>query len=312
MWQVAVNAFVYVRHFRLTHQCRQKMGRYPNVAVPVSFEEKFLWRKIFDRNPLFQQISDKLLAKQFAASRLPNVSIPRTLWVGVDFNDIPEELLKGPAVLKSNHASGQFYFLRGQAVDRDKLKAMTDNWLARPYGQGNGEWAYRGIDRKIFIEELVTGLNGEPLEDYNVYVMNGVVRHTQCLRQSHGPNPTNTRYDRDGSRFEAQYSPTFEYEATDPPAQYREIVRMAERLGAGFDHIRCDFYLCGSVIYFCEMTVYSVAGFPYAEGRLRRVWETSWDIRHSWFLTTPQSGWRGIYAKYLRSKFDEDRNQSPA
>lgn len=306
MWQVAVNAFVYIRHFWLTLQCLRKMGRYPNVALPASFEEKFLWRKVFDRNPMFRQLCDKLLAKQFAESRLPEVLIPRTLWVGTDLNDVPESLLNSPAVLKSNHASGHYCFLGGQTQDRAKLKAMTKAWLARPYGQGNGEWAYRDIDRKIFIEELIQNENGEPFEDYNVYVMNGQVQHTQCLRESHGLHPTTTRYDRDGSRFETQYSPKFSYVDADPPAQYPEIVKMAERLGAGFDHIRCDFYLCGGAIYFCEMTIYSVAGFPYAEGRLRHVWESSWDTRHSWFLTTPQSGWRGAYARWLKSRLDED------
>jgi len=301
MWQSSINAFAYLRHIRLVFQYVRKTRRYPNVAVPHSAEEKFLWRKVFDANPLFTQLSDKLVAKDFTASRCPDLLIPETLSAGTDFCDIPEDLLSGPAVLKSNHASGQVIFLNGARVDRADLKVQTDSWLATPYGRKNGEWGYRGIDRKIFVERLIAGANGEPLEDFNVYVMNDRVLYTQHLRESYGPNPTTTRYDRDGNQLEPQISPKFAHLHADPPPQYPRIVELAEILGAGFDHIRCDFYLCGGAIYFCEMTFYAVAGFPFVKGRLGEVWKANWDIRDSWFLTVPQPGWRGAYARWLRS-----------
>ena len=305
MWRILINAYACLRHTRLIYRYMRNTGRCLNVAVPGSIEEKYLWRKIFDTNPLFPQLCDKLLVKQYVASRCPDLLIPETLWMGTSCDDVPDNLLAGPAVLKSNHASGHLVFLDGEAADRTALRKLTDRWLARPYGQKNGEWGYRNIDRKLFIEELIQGDTGEPLEDFNAYVMNGKVQHIHCLRERHGPNPTTSRYDRDGSQFELQYSPTFTTVFADPPAQYRHIIELAEQLGAGFDHMRCDFYLCGGLIYFSEMTVYSAAGFPESEGRLRQTWTASWDLRHSWFLTAPQSGWRGAYARWLGSVWDD-------
>lgn len=282
------------------------MGRYPNVAVPKTIAEKFLWRKIFDRNPLFAEISDKLKAKEFAAGRCPDVLIPKVLWIGKDFSDIPDILFQRQAVLKSNHASGQIIFLEGNLNRRIELKTQTNAWLSKPYGQKNGEWGYRNIERKIFIEELILGAKGEPLEDYNVYVMDGKVQHSECLRDSYGRNPTTSRYDRDGNQIEKQYSPKFTTVFIAPPPQYDKIVNISERLGAGFDFIRCDLYLCGGVIYFCEMTVYPIAGYPTYTKKLEELYNCYWDLRKSWFLTTPQSGWRGIYAKWLKMRLDAD------
>ncbi|MEO1160228.1 MAG: ATP-grasp fold amidoligase family protein [Pseudomonadota bacterium] len=299
MWQIAINAFACLRYPGLICQYVRNTGRCPNVAVPGTIEEKYLWRKIFDTNPLFPQLCDKLRVKEYVASRCPDLLVPETLWVGTNWDDIPENMLAVPAVLKSNHASGHLVFLNGQAPDRARLKKLTDRWLARPYGQKNGEWGYRDIDRKLFVEELIQGDSGEPLEDFNAYVMNGKVQHMHCLRERHGRNPTTSRYDREGNQFEAQHSATFTAVSVDPPAQYQKIVELAERLGAGFDHMRCDFYLCSGQIYFSEMTVYSAAGFPESEGRLRTAWTASWDLRQSWFLTAPQSGWRGAYARWL-------------
>ena len=306
MLHFLINASAYLRHPRLIFQFVRKTGRFPNVALPVATVEKFLWRKVFDHNPLFIQLSDKILAKQYVAAKCPDLMISRVLWSGGDFNDIPEHLLNGPAVLKSNHGSGHIVFFDGNTLDRAELKTRTDRWLARPYGQNNGEWGYRDVERKIFIEELIRGDSGEPIVDFKTYVMNGRVQHIQCMYDSNGPEPGTSRYDRDGNLFEAHISPTYTYINADPPPHYDRVVDMAERLGAGFDHMRCDFYLRGDAIYFCEMTIYAVAGFPDDSGPLEEAWKSNWDIRHSWFLTTPQSGWRGTYARWLKSRLDED------
>ena len=302
MWPIAINLFVCFRHFRLVHQYVRKTGRFPNAALPVATVDKFFWRKIFDRNPVFVRLSDKVLAKQYAVSKCPDLQVARVLWAGRDFNDIPETLLAAPGVLKSNHGSGHIVFLPGSPVERAELNSETDRWLARPYGQGNGEWGYRDVDRKIFIEELIQGEDGAPIVDFKTYVMNGKVQHIQCMYESNGPNPGTSRYDRDGNLFAAHRSSRYVYMHLEPPAQFVRVVDMAERLGAGFDHMRCDFYVCGDAIYFCEMTIYPVAGFPDVAGQLEEAWKSNWDIRHSWFLTTPQSGWRNVYATWLKSK----------
>ncbi len=307
MLQHLINGLIYIRHPILVCKFRNNIGRFPNIAIPVSASEKFLWRKIFDRNPVFPVICDKLTAKRYAAQKCPDVLFPEVLWAGREFDAIPADLLNGPAVLKPNHASGQIIFLREKPSDRAALKATTVQWLAKPYGQRNGEWGYRHIDRRLYVEEFLCGQDGNPLEDFNVYVFGGTAHYTQCLRNSYGLNPTTTRYDRDGNEMEAHTRPPFVCESVEPPSQYPQIIAAAECLGAGFDHVRCDLYLCDGKIYFCEMTVYPIAGFPLETGVYGTMWRQAWDVRRSWFLTTTQTGWRGRYASWLRTWLDSDQ-----
>ena len=308
MWQLWANAYVYLWHTRLVRIYHRKMHRFPNAAYPKLVEEKYLWRKIFDRNALFTEICDKLLAKGYAKRKCPELRIPEVLWVGTDADDIPEELLARKAVLKANHNSGPHIFLDGSKMDRAEIKKKTEKWLSAPYGQKNGEWAYRDVDRKIFIEELIDGADGQPLEEFNVNVVDGRVLSTQMLRNWQSSEKKTSRYDRDGQNFEAEYSLSNAVTVfADPPKAYPKVVAIAERLGAGFDNIRCDFYLVEEEIYFCEMTLYPLAGFPMDRGRrVSDLWQKRWDIRASWFLTTSQSGWRAYYAKKLKERLNQE------
>ena len=45
-----------------------------------------------------------------------------------------------------------------------------------------------------------------------------------------------------------------------PPRRLAEMIRIAEHLGAGVDHIRVDFYDCGDRIFVEELTPYSWSG----------------------------------------------------
>jgi len=302
MQMYLINLWIYLLNLNLVIRYVLKLGHLPNAAVPQTAAEKFLWRKIFDRNPLYPELSDKLRVKDYVVRKCPELMIPKVLWSGKDFNDIPDDVLQKPAVLKSNHASGQIVFLRRSGLDRASLKMETDRWLSRPYGQKNGEWGYLSIDRKVFVEELIVGPDGEALEDVNVYVVNGKVQHVQIMRDSYGADPNTTRYDRDGNLLEPHYSPKFAYRVREVPAEYPEIVELAERLGTGFDHIRCDFYLVGETIYFCELTLYAIAGYPEDNGWLAEQWRRNWDLRQSWFLTTRQTGWHATYANWLANR----------
>ena len=305
MMAYLINGWIYLLHPNLVVRFVLKLRRLPNVAVPRTAADRFLWRKIFDRNPLFPELCDKLRAKQYVARKCPELNIPKVLWSGTDFHDIPDDVLKEPVVLKSNHASGQIAFVDHDGPDRAHLKQQTDRWLSRAYGQEKGEWGYRNIDRKIFVEELLLGPDGDHLLDVNVYVVNGRVQHVQCMRDSYGADPNTTRYDRDGNPLEPHDSPKFTYRVVDVPDQYPRLIELAERLGADFDHIRCDFYLVGDAIYFGELTLYALSGYPEDDSWLEKRWQRNWDLRQSWFLSTPQVGWRRTYAHWLTNRLND-------
>ena len=61
------------------------------------------------------------------------------------------------------------------------------------------------------------------------------------------------------------------------------------------------FMVANGVLFGGEICVYPASGLLRADAHtgLHRLFEASWDLRRSWFMTEPQAGWRGRYQRSL-------------
>lgn len=311
IWHLLLNLIVYVQYPILIITFVSRTFRFPNAAFPSSIEEKFLWRKIFDHNPLFARTSDKLAAKTYAASICPELRIPEVYWRGTDLNEVPAGLMEKKAVLKANHGSGFNEFLPYQKANLLALQMKTKQWLSRCYGSRNGEWAYGNIDRKLFIEELIYGKNCRPPIEYKIHACNGNAVWIFCLRDRFGDNPIATFFKPDGTTYQDDGNSGFEVHDRQPGDSFSQALHIAQQLGADFDYIRCDFYENGGEIFFGELTTYPLSGYPRIRNQLLlKDWNQAWDLRDSWFLRNRQQGWRAGYAAILRSHLDAPIKQN--
>ena len=94
------------------------------------------------------------------------------------------------------------------------------------------------------------------------------------------------------------------------PETYDEAVRYAVDLSRDVDFARYDFFSVDGELYGGEITVYPAAGFapvpqfPDGTGTRRpdslaQAILENWDIRTSWFMTAPLSGWKTHYRDVL-------------
>src|SRR5258708_26036334 len=95
---------------RVVKDYHQAFRRYPNLLRPKRFTEKMQWRKLFDRDPLFAVLSDKIIVRDFIASRVASSFLPDLLWTGDDPDKIPFDALEPPYIVKCTHASGFYSF----------------------------------------------------------------------------------------------------------------------------------------------------------------------------------------------------------
>jgi hypothetical protein len=124
-----------------------------DLEAPRRYNEKFQWRKIRDRNPLFPIVGDKVGVRAYAAERLGRetveaITIPH-LFVADHPDRIPFDRLPDAYVIKASHASGWNLFVRdGQhprsGPDRERLL----EWVNREFGQNVYEWAYTRMPRR--------------------------------------------------------------------------------------------------------------------------------------------------------------------
>ncbi len=306
----AVNGLLYALHPRLIFQYWQNLRRFPDVAVPGNVNEKMLWRKVFDRNPDFVQFSDKLRAKQYVERQAPGIAQCAVLWNGTDLDNLPENLSGQRCLLKVNHSSGMNIVLDGGPVDRRGLKKSTRNWLTHRHDRVHGEWAYRDVVPEYFLEADITAGRPADLVDLIVYVFSDTVTLIVATIGEKTDHERVALFDAKGSRLDAvpvSYRNGGRAAALpddfDLPLDAAELARYALTIANGTDHLRVDFMWNGDKLYFCEITVYPGGGYrAYSDPGIVDQMAQSWNIADSWFLSTPQDGWRRHYAAWLRAQ----------
>lgn len=277
-------------------------GRLPNPAYPRDVADKFFWRKIFDHNPDFPRVADKIEVRKWIRDHGFSIEGPKLRWIGKDPADIPDDLLSENVVVKANHASGFNMFLAERPTNRDTFNKKAASLIARPYGRGWHEWAYFKIDPKILVEDFVSDAR---LEMKFYTCEDQIVRVFAAYDRTGDPKADIWLCDENGDLFVSDLrSATLEESARRPlPASANRAAELARQIGRHFDHMRIDFLTDGERLWFGELTIYNLGGHidrtePAGVERMNR----AWDIRNSWFLKTPQPGWRGVYTRILRRR----------
>ena len=250
---------------------------------------------------------DKIASKAYAQSVCAELKFAKLLWTGDDPDLIPEQLLAGNVVVKANHGSRWNVMVRNGQVDRAAMRAQASGWMKRRYGRSFGEWGYKNASRCLFVEEMLL-TDGKPIRsEFKFHVSGGRTAFVFIERETEEAGSQTFYLDRDGRPCAASFEGDFSSLNFRLPSCYRSMRRIAEMLAAPFDFVRCDLYEMGGEIYFSELTVYPTSGVGVRHQRLklRQLRNSMWDLRKSWFLTVPQSGWRKAYAASLRRWLDE-------
>lgn len=302
---------------KFVRQCRC----WPSLALPEKINEKYLWRKAFDRNPGFIVFSDKLATKHFMAERFPSFPMAKVLWEGDDFLQVPEDLLKSPGYLKANHASGFNVRLGPHSPGKKELIQLSRKWLRVKYHSKHGEWGYAHVKPRLFIEEDLGIDATDTLTDITVYVFGSEISHFAVM---HGLKTNDVKVARFGPGGNRLARPkqgasavlgkdelgnkiicTVLLEDYNLPPGIETLLACSRDICGGCDHLRVDFMWNGNDYYLTEVTIYSMAGYIiYDDTVLMDKMAEAWDLRRSWFLKSLQSGWRRLYAERLAAELE--------
>jgi hypothetical protein len=238
---------------------RRQHGRWPNLLAPRRYTEKIQLRKLLDRDPRHAIFCDKLAVRDYAAARAdPEILVP-LLWSG-GLDELPFHLLERPVALKSSHACAQVMLFDGkQQVDRAAVAALASAWLAEPYGVLLHEPGYWNVPRRLMIEQLLTDEHGAPPLEARLFVFDGVVRVVNTVFTEDGKVRNGAFHTPDWVRLDWHFT-RWVGDDFAPPRRLTEMIRVAELLAAGQEHLRVDFYDCGAKFWLGEITVYPWSG----------------------------------------------------
>lgn len=286
---LVLNVALLVRYRRLSQRFFERMRHLPNFAAPSTFTEKIHWRKIFDDDPRFAVMLDKLKAKEFVRDRLPSLHIPLVLWQGDNPRDIPFSELKIPCIVKCNHGCAMNAVVADPArVDSGAIIADMTRHLAETYGDRKLERSYAHIKPRVFVEALVGKDQGYQPIDYKFNVVAGRVALV-VVTASRSTVRKTALFDRDWRRLAVAQRGIDATLDIARPQSFSRMVEAAEALGGEFDMIRVDFYEDAGEPVFGEFTIYPRSGLQqFDPPAFDRELGARWDIAASRYLNRPQ------------------------
>lgn len=249
------------------YQCAHRT--YPNIDNPTTFNEKILYRRLFDRRPILSTLSDRIAMRDYVQARLGSDVLPTVYCRTTNPETICFDRLPDQFVVKPTHLSGFAKVVTDKrSLDVDRLVQKCFRALKCVAWSNGPEWASRDILPEILVEEFIDDGSGAAPLDYKVFVFDGVARMVQVDKRT-------TTFDKTRSAVHQRrlYTPTWERVNARFGTQLRDIVghvakpphlndmiAAAQKLGAGLDFIRADFYDTARRFYFGEFAVYPDAG----------------------------------------------------
>lgn len=198
-----------------------------------------------------QLTSDKILVKEFVATRCGEHLVIPTLDTFDRVEDISVESLPKPCVLKPAHGSGSIVFLaEGQNEMKPEDKETLSASLKKsPYATAR-EKNYKFLRRRIICEPMLS--SGMETKDYKVFCYSGEPRLIQVDSDRHTIHKRNL-YTIGWNVIDIEYNfPRGELEGR--PPRLPEILDVARVLAQEFQFVRVDFFVDGNNVYVGELT----------------------------------------------------------
>lgn len=150
-----------------------------NLTSPQTFNEKIQWLKLYNRQPQYTAMVDKLRVRDYVNSicgdkikQIPLVGGPWTDVDEIDINQLPEQF-----VLKCNHDSGSIVICKDKKTfDWDSAKKKLKYCLNHNFWYLGREWAYKDVKPCIIAEKYMTDDSKTELKDYKVFCFDGKPR----------------------------------------------------------------------------------------------------------------------------------------
>ena len=135
---------------------RARMGKFPDLNHPKSFNKKLQWLKLNDQKPEYTEMVDKYLVKKHVEKCIGEKYIIPTLGVRDDFDQIEFEELPNQFVLKTTHDFGGVVICKDKAkFDKVAAKKKLEKNLKRNYYWAEREWPYKNVKPQIIVEKFM-------------------------------------------------------------------------------------------------------------------------------------------------------------
>lgn len=228
-----------------------------NLENPTRYTEKLQYLRLFvyPKSELVTKAASRDGAREYLKEQgLEDLLIP-IYGIYDSFDDIEFDKLPNQFVLKCTHACAFNQIVKDkQKFDLNESRKKFTKWLKTNYGNKTLEKHYSPIKPRIIVEEYIGEIDELPTE-YKIHAFNGTAKSMYVVTGRGKDIRYNNYYidwtPFDGSQFNGWKKREEELEI---PANWQEMVRIAEILAKPFPFVRVDLYNINGKIYFSELT----------------------------------------------------------
>lgn len=246
----------------IKYQYKKYYGRKPNLKCPKLLSEKIAYLKLYDHNPNYSNIVDKISMKEYVSKIVGSEYVVPLLgvwkdWCEIDFNQLPNSF-----VLKANADSGSVFAIKDKLnFNKEYVEQRLTYSLKHNYYYNSREWPYKKVKRKILAESFLFDENNQDaLVDYKFFCFNGKPK-IMYIGKDRGNHPTSDWFDMNFNKVNMSSVDPNSNEEISKPIQFDEMMKISEKLSSGIPLLRVDFYIVNNKCYVGELTFYHNAGF---------------------------------------------------
>ncbi|EHK6073767.1 ATP-grasp fold amidoligase family protein [Rahnella rivi] len=238
----------------------QEFGETPNFKIPKSLNEKIIHRMIYDKNPLFTQLADKVSVRDYVKDKIGDSYLIPLLGVfdsaeEIDFNMLPERF-----VIKCNHDSNSSIICTDKIFfNEDEARRKLSFCLSRNMYYNTREWHYKNITPRIICENYIDVFLGKDRayipECFRIHCFAGKAHITEADFTDNNKNEYVNVYDKMWMLLPLTMGYENNSHNIPEPLSYKTMIVLAEKLSADIDYCRVDFLLSGEDVYFSEITL---------------------------------------------------------
>ena len=257
----------------------------PNLENPVTFNEKILWQKLYDHNPLYTKLADKVSSREYTIAKIGEDHLIPMIGVWDDVQEIDFDSLPDRFLLKCSHDSGSVVFcLDKRHFSIAKAKRHLTHCMNQNYYLLSREWQYKNIPHRVIAEPFLADSSQHKFLDYKFMCFNAIPK--LCVVVSDvsftGGKTKETYYDMDFNFLpiracDMEYAP----EDITRPKTFNEMKEIASKLSEGLPQVRIDLYDIDGKIYLGEYT------FTH-DGGNSTFTPPEWDYRMGEWWTLPE------------------------
>jgi len=240
---------------------RRLLGKSLNIDTPKTYNEKLQWLKLYDKRPVYTQISDKYEVRKYIDETIGSEYLVPLLGVWDNFEDIDFDSLPNKFVLKCTHDSGGVIICKNKNdLDIKSAKEKLEKSLKVNYYYHGREWSYKNVRPRIICEQYMGDGINTSLIDYKFFCFDGDPK-AMFIATDRGVDTRFDFYDMEFNHIPVKQHYNNSSKEIAKPQNFDVMASLASKLSKGVPHVRVDFYEIQGKVFVGELTLYHFSGF---------------------------------------------------